>query len=61
MEVMKLGNSTYRLIRTLNHFFSIHIKYETGTDTVALTTKTFMQLCLSEELSAHRVSIDYYK
>ena len=32
------------LIRTLNRFFSIHIEYETGIDTVALTTKTFMHL-----------------
>ena len=34
------------LIRTLNRFFSIHIEYETGTDTVDLMTKTFMYLCL---------------
>ena len=34
------------LIRALNRFFSIHIEYETGTDTVALMTKPFMHLCL---------------
>ena len=34
------------LIRTLNRFFSIHVEYETGTDTVALMKKTFMHLCL---------------
>ena len=46
MEVGKLENSTYRVIRTLNRFFSIHIEYEMGTDTVALMTKPFMHLCL---------------
>ena len=34
------------LIRTLNCFSSTHVEYETGTDTVALMTKTFMHLCL---------------
>ena len=38
------------LIRTLNRFFSIHIEYETGTDTVALTTKTFMHLSFLKNL-----------
>ena len=33
------------LIRTLNRFFGIHIEFETGTDTVTLTTKTFMHSC----------------
>ena len=38
------------LIHTLNRFFSIHIEYETGTDTVALTTKTFMHLSFLKNL-----------
>ena len=44
VEVAKILHTG--LIRTQNRFFSIHTEYETGTDTVALTTKTFMHLCL---------------
>ena len=46
MEVGKLENSTYRANSYSKSLFSIHIEYETGTDTVALMTKTFIHLCL---------------